>query len=189
MFPGFEGDGTRLSGQASFNPEVCSHLCPMSSGPGVKLYRKTWPRTASLQEKPSGLGPDFRFSLFLPPITCRCEPLQSIGFKEFCSEKRVNQIGKSLALCCCPKVYHPKLLTQLKLPKIWKAEAVAMFALLRFSAALQVLEIAGLLTMSAATLCPATCSATVDGSSWPCRYHGNGCKVNVTNTDASRFSA
>jgi len=169
----------------------------MSSGPGVNLYRKTWPRTASLQEKPSGLGPDFRFSLFLPPTTCRCEPLQSIGFKEFCSEKRVNQIGKSLALCCCPKVYHPKLLScVLKLPKIWNAEAVAMFApchqrgpFLRFGAALQVLEIVGLLTMSAATLCPATCSATVDGSSWPCRYHGNGCKVNITNTDASRFSA
>ena len=79
-------------------------------------------------------------------------------------------------------------------PKIWKAE-VAMFPpchqrghFLRFSAALRILE-AGLLTMSAATLCPATCSATVDGSSWPCRYHGNGCKVNITNTDASRFSA
>eukprot|EP00435_Cladocopium_sp_Y103_P024050 s1268_g5.t2 len=57
---------------------------------------------------------------------------------------------------------------------------------LRFSARL--LEIAALLTMSAATaLCPATCSATVDGSSWPCRYHGNGCKVNITNTDASRL--
>ena len=118
--------------------------------------------------------------------------------KNSVQKKHVNQIGKSQALkFCCPKVYHPKLLScVLKLPKIWNAEAVAMFApchqrgpFLRFGASLQVLEIAGLLTMSAATLCPATCSATVDGSSWPCRYHGNGCKVNITNTDASRFSA
>ncbi|CAK9004212.1 Gamma-aminobutyric acid type B receptor subunit 2 (GABA-B receptor 2) (GABA-B-R2) (GABA-BR2) (GABABR2) (Gb2) (G-protein coupled receptor 51) [Durusdinium trenchii] len=28
--------------------------------------------------------------------------------------------------------------------------------------------------------CPATCTATVDGSSWPCRYHSNECKVNAT---------
>jgi len=35
-------------------------------------------------------------------------------------------------------------------------------------------------------LCPSTCTATVDGSSFPCRYHDNDCKVNVTNLDSSR---
>ncbi|CAK9026361.1 unnamed protein product [Durusdinium trenchii] len=50
-----------------------------------------------------------------------------------------------------------------------------------------------LLVVAAATavargslLCPATCTATVDGSSWPCRYYQNDCKVNITSLDPSR---
>ncbi|CAJ1352831.1 unnamed protein product, partial [Effrenium voratum] len=42
------------------------------------------------------------------------------------------------------------------------------------------LSIASALQLCAASLCPSTCTATVDGSSFPCRYHGNNCKVSVT---------
>ena len=36
----------------------------------------------------------------------------------------------------------------------------------------------------ATSLCPALCTATVDGTSFPCRYHANDCMVNVTSSGA-----
>ncbi|CAJ1455835.1 unnamed protein product [Effrenium voratum] len=38
------------------------------------------------------------------------------------------------------------------------------------------------------SLCPSSCTATLDGSSFPCRYHGNNCMVSVS-PSAARSSA